>query len=112
MRISFDCKQLSFLRGIMNTKQRKFLWVGLIVFLLSGIFPPWVQVFNDGRTYCEKDQGYSFLMNPPEVRFDSATYAMWYKMQFSMKIDITRLVIQWIIILVLFSGIIISLKQK
>lgn len=51
-------------------------------------------------------------MKPPEVIFDSETYAEWYKMQFRMKIDIARLTIQWIIIIVLFIGIIVSFRQK
>lgn len=96
----------------MNNKQKIVLWIGLIVFLISGIFPPWVQVFDDGKTYNEKDQGYHFLMKPPEVIFDSDTYAEWYKMQFRMKIDIARLIIQWIIITVIITGFIVSLKQK
>ena len=96
----------------MNNKQKKILWIGLIIFLLSGIFPPWVQVFDSGTTYNEKDQGYHFIAKPPQVIFDSPTYPKWYKRQFGMKIDITRLTIQWILIIVLFSGIIISLKHK
>ena len=51
-------------------------------------------------------------MKPPEVIFDSDTYAEWYKMQFRMKIDIARLIIQWIIITVIITGFIVSLKQK
>ena len=87
------------------------LFYGNIIFWITEGPAAGILIFSkDGKTYNEKNQGYHFIMRPPEVTFDSDTYAEWYKMQFQMKIDIARLTIQWIIITVIISGIIISLK--
>ena len=43
----------------MNGKQKVVLWIGVLIFLLMGIFPPWVHVFNQKGYFWQEDAGYS-----------------------------------------------------
>jgi hypothetical protein len=70
----------------MNEKQKKILKIGVIVFLLIGIYPPWTETYYSNKYESETPKGYSFIFSPPHAY-----------LPFGIKIDITRLIIQWLI---------------
>jgi len=79
----------------MNKKQTKILWIGIIVFVLMGLFPPYEvirKVDQIGRTI-EGPIKYEFFLSAPG------------------DIDFTRLIIQWIIVSVLTVGAVYSTKE-
>lgn len=80
---------------MMNKKQKKCIWTGLIVFVLMGLFPPWVSMDESHHLFSEpsytgaalySSSGYSFLLTPPRS-------AAW--------LDLTRLIAQWIMVVVI-----------
>lgn len=52
----------------MNSKQLRVLLLGVLLFALSELFPPWQ--YKDGWTSAEQSAGYHFLYSPPEVKSD------------------------------------------
>ena len=72
----------------MNAKQQKILRIGIIVMLLIGLFPPWIDTLYTEKYNAETPRGYSLLFSPPEAHTHGA---------YGIKIDITRLVIQWLL---------------
>jgi hypothetical protein len=75
--------------GIMNHKQRKWLWIGTIVFVLMGLFPP---CYGPGRG----ESDYTFLFLP---LLEADTY--W-------RIDMHRLCVQWAIVAVLTGRLLLT----
>ena len=72
----------------MNVKQQKILRIGIIVMLLIGLFPPWIDTIYTEKYNQETPRGYFLIFSPPEAH----SYGV-----YGVKIDITRLVIQWLI---------------
>ena len=74
-----------------NQRQKKFIIVGAMVVIVMGFFPPWTTT-HKSETYASRspDQ-YSFIFNPPQS---------WPALGFGVELDISRLTIQWIIVLV------------
>ena len=87
----------------MNRKQMVVLWVGLSIFLLIGIFPPWLytSVWGEG-IHPEKDAGYYFILIPPKPE----------KSLMGIKLDVQRLCVQWIIVSVATGGFILTFRGK
>jgi hypothetical protein len=70
----------------MNEKQRKILLIGLAVFLLIGLYPPWTETYYSAKYNSEQPKGYSLIFSPPTTYLPQG-----------IKIDVTRLVVQWIL---------------
>jgi polyferredoxin len=77
----------------MNKKQKKVIWIGLIIFILMGLFPPWiddVECFNPSSEPSHSGgtvfvtRSYGFLFIPPRG------------MAF---VDLTRLLVQWLLVI-------------
>ena len=84
-----------------NSKQKKILIVGIVIVLLIGILPPWNYTYKYSSTYRETDAGYSFIMSPPTAQGRQG-----------IKIDISRLVIQWIVTIVATTaGVMLTAKK-
>ena len=79
----------------MNKKQTKILWIGIIVFVLMGLFPPYevTRIVDQAGKTIEGPIKYEFFLSPP------------------CDISFTRLIIQWIIVSVLTAGAIYSTKE-
>jgi hypothetical protein len=75
----------------MNEKQQKILRIGLIIILLMGIFPPWTYTLNTDKVNSESPAGYALIFSPPETQYKASA-------AFGIKIDITRLIIQWVVV--------------
>jgi hypothetical protein len=85
-------------KGIMNRKQKKCLWVGIAVFILMGLFPPWYS-YSSIRGYNSliyHSYGYGFLLIPPEGR----------------SIDTHRLYVQWSMVGVVTGGLILTFGDR
>jgi len=83
----------------MNKKQLKILWIGITIIVLMGLFPPWhTQIPQIGT---QKPFGYAFIFAPPEV--GSRMYPT---------LNIPQLMVQWIIVLAITGGLIVTFKDK
>ena len=71
----------------MNTRQHKTILIGIAVAVLMGLFPPWTNVFKWEEMHSEGPAGYSFILDPPQAQ-----------MMHTMRIDGTRLLIQWLVV--------------
>ncbi len=71
----------------MSKTQLKILWIGIVIFVLMGLFPP-AESFSPENSYAA---GYGFISNVGNVAF-------------------SRLFIQWAIVAILTGGLIYSLK--
>ncbi|NQU06020.1 MAG: hypothetical protein HQ568_08000 [Calditrichaeota bacterium] len=84
----------------MNKKQKIVLWIGLVLFMLMGIFPPWYYVYkSEISADISYKSGYYCLFVPPHS----------YKKEY--RIDKTRLHIQWTIVVVVAVCLILTLKD-
>lgn len=77
----------------MNRRQRVCLWIGIVVFVLMGLFPP---CYGLGPG----ESAYTFLFLPL-LQVD--TY--WW-------IDIHRLCVQWAIVVVVTGGLILTFHDR
>lgn len=75
---------------ILNRTRRIVLILGVVVFVLMGLFPPWTYVFHIQTVHSEKPAGYAFIAEPPMPEHNDAP--------FGVKIDISRLVVQWLVL--------------
>ena len=79
----------------MNRRQKISLWVGITVFVLMGLFPPWyrtTRVRAGVRTTTTYYDNYSLLWHPPR----------------GGKLDTHRLYVQWIIVAVVTGGLMLT----
>jgi hypothetical protein len=75
----------------MNRKQIICLWIGIVVVVLMGLFPP----SYISNTYDNRKIEYMFLLNP--TRFS---------------VDISRLSVQWVVTAVITGGLILSFQSR
>lgn len=82
----------------MNWLQKLILTVGLLLFVASGLVPPWKQVQKDGagHTYIESG-GWGFMFTPPRHR---DAYRGW-----NPEIDYRLLLTEWAIVCVTTGGL-------
>ena len=94
----------------MNTKQKLCVWLGIGVFVLMGLFPPWVYRLDAKDTRVEKSAGYSLLVSPPEA----APYPSWGWGEdlTTVKIDVARLLIQWAMLVAVVGGLLVTLGER
>jgi hypothetical protein len=74
----------------MNQRQKRCLWVGITVFVLMGLFPPWV--VNKGGF---SGHGYTFLFTKGGAH-----------------IDTNLLAIQWVLVAVVTGGLMLTFHGK
>jgi hypothetical protein len=91
----------------MNAKQKAIIYIGLMVFVLAGLFPPWIKVTkilaNTGMRILQEDPvGLSFILSPPIWDIDRHPAPHYFT---DAKLDVSRLAIEWTIILALTIGI-------
>lgn len=93
----------------LNKKQEKYIWIGLIIFILMGLFPPWIHLYVLGLTRMyDYDPpvmgeaiytciGYGFILTPPAD---------------SLCVDLTRLIPQWLILAVITAWVVYLRRNK
>jgi hypothetical protein len=82
---------------------KKIVTMSFVLILLSGLFPPWNVVVDNKVTHLEENIGYYPIFDPPAAHTIKRMYA-------SSKIDLTRLCLQWALI-VCAGGVIIYLRR-
>jgi hypothetical protein len=82
----------------MNRKQMICLWIGIAVFVLMGIFPPWI--VHSGIV--QRIDGYHLILRPPE-----SDEWYWYPL-----LNTSYLYIQWTIVAVITVGLCYTLRDK
>jgi hypothetical protein len=92
---------------IMNAKQKAVTYIGLMVFVLAGLFPPWTKVTkilaNTGMRILQEDPvGLAFILSPPIWDISGQPAPHYFT---NAKLDVSRLAIEWTIILALTVGI-------
>jgi hypothetical protein len=96
---------------IPNTRKTILFWTALAL-VLSGLFPPWLYTFDKSSTsdtaggHWEVSAGYALLFKPPDVELKNEgnnakfrDYVSNYNSRAGMKLDITRLFVEWVCIL-------------
>jgi len=85
----------------MNKKQLISLWVGIIIIVLMGLFPPWFFTGFDrgGALGPRESSSYKFLIPPPKRRGVEGF------------IDLGLLSVQWIIVAAVTTGLVVTFKD-
>jgi hypothetical protein len=95
----------------MNKNQKKVIMAGLVVIVLMGLFPPWVHTVNVStklRTIkIERAGNYGLLFSPPTPA-DKETFVSGY---WGVHLNVSRLLIQWILVMVVVCGLVVFLKE-
>ena len=73
----------------MTKTQLKVLWIGIAIFVLMGLFPP-KETHDPAGSYAD---GYGFIFTVDDIAF-------------------SRLFVQWVIVTVVTTGLIYTLKYK
>ncbi len=86
---------------IMENRRKIIISISLVVIILMGLFPPWVEKLKTKDLQLERPLGYGFILSPPEPSNSN----------FSISIDFSRLFLQWVI-LILITGLCIYLYSR
>ena len=86
----------------MNKKQKICLWVGIAVFVLMGLYPPWI-IIHPTKGYHALPK-YRFLLLPPYSN-NKAGLSL-------HQIDVTKLVIQWFMVAAITAGLVVTFADK
>jgi hypothetical protein len=92
----------------MNGKQQVALWAGITLLVVMSLFPPWAEIVNLEGRRIERPAGYTSIFEPPQPTSESEAWRRWT----SMRIDFSRLLIQWVIVTVVTGGAIITLRDR
>lgn len=87
----------------MNKKQKIILCVGLVLFVLMGLFPSWIEQHPTRYGIQSKDLGHWPILMPPEPSI--STYHR-------VEINFSRLVVQWTVVMIATSGLIVLCADK
>lgn len=92
----------------MNKNQKKVIIAGLVVIVLMGLFPPWIHTITDNPLKIERAGNYGFLLSPPPPgrNFPFLNENIW-----GVRLDVSRLLIQWILVVVIVGGLVVFLKK-
>lgn len=71
--------------------QKFILLCGAVVFVLIGLFPPWLYTYDVTATHSRSNAGCSFILSPPLPRGNNNDYGI--------QIDMSRLLIEWACVL-------------
>ncbi len=77
----------------LNENQKLFLWLGIAIIVAMGLYPPW-KFINESPT------GFGFLYMPPSVVG-----------QPPVKLDISRLLVEWSLVGFVTAGLIVSAQK-
>lgn len=80
----------------MNKRQLIVLWVAIGLIVLMGLFPPWVRKEAEYRTYLDAPVGYAFIAVAPD----------------RARVDLSRLFLQWVLVVVAGAGVFWTLRTR
>jgi uncharacterized membrane protein SpoIIM required for sporulation len=87
----------------MKKRQQIIITVGITLFILMGLFPPWKYTLSAPSLYRERPAGYALIFFSPKPEKNAEAYGV--------KIDISRLVIQWIVLIAVIGFGIFIMKD-
>ena len=88
-----------------NGIQRLIILFGMVIIIIMALFPPWAHTFKSRAFYREQPAGYSFIGSAPARRYKSGAEGI--------KIDTTRLFLQWFVTIFACSCcVILASKRK
>jgi hypothetical protein len=109
----------------MNKKQMRFLWAGIIIICLMGLYPPWSQEVDVFNKKISEYANYSWIFLPPsfdisshdlEITEETQKTAVYFVSEivkeYSVHINTTILFIQWICVALLTFGFIVTFRDK
>lgn len=76
------------------------VFVGMVIMVIMGLWPPWKEIFNWLNIHNEKPVGYYFILEPPEPKSRAISFT----------IDLPRLLIQWFLVILIVGFIVWALK--
>jgi hypothetical protein len=86
----------------MSDMKKLVIWLCVLALVAATLWPPWTSVFYMDGWHGSAFAGYSFLANPPELyRFGART-----------SIDFPILCLEYLIILLMCGGLLLTLKTK
>ncbi len=91
----------------MNKKQLACLWIGIIVIVLMGLFPPWIIPSSSEGIKYRIDRGYKILFSPVEIQIPKTEVAF-----SAATLDMHRLCIQWFMVAVITGGLVCTFKNR
>jgi hypothetical protein len=99
-----------------KTSPRELLAGGFAVMFLMGLFPPWYAItptFGDVHpaVTTEKYVGHGFLFHPPKPFRSFNRWGVQY-IEGAIKIDFTRLLVQWAMVAFVLGGALLYLKDR
>ncbi len=77
-------------RAVVNRKA--IVALAAAVFIVAGLYPPWLQVCNTSGIHSRLDAGYHSIFSPPQPSGGLSPYV-------AIQIDVSRLVVEWVCIL-------------
>ena len=83
----------------MNRKQVICLWIGIIVIVLLGLYPPWMIIIE---SQVRGDSGF----------IGKGRHFMLHQYNKQWQIDTSRLGVQWIIVAVITGGLVVTFSGK
>ncbi len=110
----------------MNKKQLLSMWTGIIVFVVMGLFPPWIMTIPWDATLkpfagARYDFEYGFIISH-SFEFTSASNGQKNEEEKSIvdsslidirhRIDFPTLIIQWLLLLAITTGVILTFRDK
>lgn len=92
---------------MLNAKQKIIIIVGIVAFVVIGMFPPWLYTHKGASINTVEPAGYSFIAIPPRIKYETIK-----KYDSSVKLDISRIVIQWVTVFVSTGLVVFLLWEK
>jgi len=91
---------LTTLQPALSRARKTIIVIGLAVFIIMGLFPPWCGFVGGGGGIAKMPIGYSFIFTPP-----TGTTKV-------CEIDISRLAVQWMLVVIGAAGFVILFDKK
>jgi hypothetical protein len=102
----------------MDQQQKIVVWVGLIVIVAMGIYPPWIEsldttFLSDGLKVGPRSGGYHWIFRPPEVpqwAWSRKSEQLKTEVLWNHSLDVPRLLVQWAMVCFVVGGLVWTLK--
>src|SRR5882672_10473622 len=104
----------------MNGFQKSVLWLAIVGAVAMGLLPPWKYTsdfkIDDFSDHSERAAGYAPLWNPPALArnpiLDHPTNHRYAYLGSGIRLDMTRLAVQWIVLACLAAGAFVTLHRR
>ncbi len=87
----------------LTKKQNIVLLIGIIIFVIINIFPPWIAVTSPPEYLIQETIGYSFIFSPPQSPLGYESFVV---------INYSRLFIEWGILVFLMVVTMVVVRKK